>query len=326
MSDIAIRYYSRDIGLQRDRKFRRLRLKYGYWAIAVYEILLDLIYADKGYYIVYNDNTKGDVIYDIYNDLQGKYQQSAETVEEIISGLVDSGLFSVCHFKLGYLTSHRIQEFFYRYTIERKNVKIDPGIWLLTLDEMKAISVRSSILSFFENQPNLIKNRSESDEIRPKITTKESKVNKSKGKEIKHISSSETSAEGESSEPQAAKEKPVILLPLNTKEDYPIYQADVDEWSELYPSVDVMQQLRNMKGWLDSNPTRRKTPKGIKRFITNWLQREQDKGGMAKGGGKSPAYGKKTDNRFRNFAERSYTPAELDSMALELLKNDTKGG
>lgn len=317
MSDIAIRYYSRDIGLQRDRKFRRLRLKYGYWAIAVYEILLDLIYADKGYYIVYNDNTKEDVIYDIYNDLQGKYQQSAETVEEIISGLVDSGLFSVCHFKLGYLTSHRIQEFFYRYTVERKNVKVDPNIWLLTVDEMKAISVRSSILSFFENQPNLIKNRSESDEIQPKNTTKESKGNKSKGKEIKNTSSSEPCSDGKGSEPQSAKEKPVILLPLNTKEEYPIYQADVDEWSKLYPSINVMQELRNMKGWLQDNPRKRKTQNGIRSFIGRWLREEQKKVSASKD---KPSPGK----NFKNFEEREYDAEELNNLALELIKGENE--
>lgn len=72
---------------------------------------------------------------------------------------------------------------------------------------------------------------------------------------------------------------PVITLQLNTGEEYGISQKDVSEWSNLYPAVDVMQCLRNMKGWLQSNPARRKTAKGIKRFITTWLQKEQDKGG-----------------------------------------------
>jgi hypothetical protein len=33
-----------------------------------------------------------------------------------------------------------------------------------------------------------------------------------------------------------------------------------------------------MKGWLISNPKKRKTKAGIMRFVTNWLSREQDKG------------------------------------------------
>lgn len=32
-----------------------------------------------------------------------------------------------------------------------------------------------------------------------------------------------------------------------------------------------------MKGWLNANPTKRKTKRGIKRFINSWLSREQDK-------------------------------------------------
>lgn len=79
-----------------------------------------------------------------------------------------------------------------------------------------------------------------------------------------------------SSEPAEA---PVITLQLNTGQEYEITQHAIDEWSELYPAVDVMQCLRNMKGWLLSNPAKRKTAKGIKRFITTWLQKEQDRGG-----------------------------------------------
>lgn len=72
----------------------------------------------------------------------------------------------------------------------------------------------------------------------------------------------------------------VIELILNDRSFYPITQEDVDEWSNLYPSVDILQELRKMRGWLDANPAKRKTSRGIKRFITSWLAREQDKGGI----------------------------------------------
>lgn len=70
----------------------------------------------------------------------------------------------------------------------------------------------------------------------------------------------------------------VIKLPLVDKTNYSIIQGQVDDWSELYPAVNVIQELRKMRGWLDANPKNRKTKGGIKRFITNWLAREQDKG------------------------------------------------
>ena len=82
-------------------------------------------------------------------------------------------------------------------------------------------------------------------------------------------------------EPQAAGAPPVISLPLNDGTFFDVSENDRAKWSQLYPNVDVLQQLRNMAGWCDSNPTKRKTRGGIKRFITSWLSREQDKGGKA---------------------------------------------
>ena len=73
------------------------------------------------------------------------------------------------------------------------------------------------------------------------------------------------------------KAKPVYEIILNDKTMYPIYQDDVEKWQELYPAVDVHQEIRNMVGWCDANPQKRKTRRGAKAFITNWLSREQDK-------------------------------------------------
>jgi predicted phage replisome organizer len=72
-------------------------------------------------------------------------------------------------------------------------------------------------------------------------------------------------------------EPAVIDLILNDKSSYPITQSKIDEFKELYPAVDVMQELRKMKGWLIANPTNRKTKRGILRFVNSWLSREQDR-------------------------------------------------
>lgn len=73
-------------------------------------------------------------------------------------------------------------------------------------------------------------------------------------------------------------EPPVITLILNDKSEYGISQSKIDEYKELYPAVDVMQELRNMKGWCINNATKRKTRRGINSFINRWLMKEQDKG------------------------------------------------
>lgn len=89
-------------------------------------------------------------------------------------------------------------------------------------------------------------------------------------------------------EPQSASVPSVLTFPLNDGSQYGVTEEQVKEWASLYPAVDVMQQLRNMKGWLGSNPQRRKTRKGIARFITGWLSKEQDRGGNLNGQQKRP--------------------------------------
>jgi hypothetical protein len=71
---------------------------------------------------------------------------------------------------------------------------------------------------------------------------------------------------------------PVFELMLNDGKTYPITQEQVSRWEGLYPAVDVPQTIREMIGWLEANPTKRKTHRGVLRFIVSWLSREQDKG------------------------------------------------
>lgn len=79
------------------------------------------------------------------------------------------------------------------------------------------------------------------------------------------------------------KKPAVISLLLNDGTEYRVEQEAIEKWENLYPAVDVMQELRKMAGWLDANRTRRKTRRGIEAFIHRWLAREQDKGGVKRG-------------------------------------------
>lgn len=73
----------------------------------------------------------------------------------------------------------------------------------------------------------------------------------------------------------------VIALPTNTGDEFPVTAGHVAEWAGLYPAVDVMQELRKMRGWLLSNPKKRKTAGGMLRFVNSWLAKEQNRGGAA---------------------------------------------
>lgn len=104
---------------------------------------------------------------------------------------------------------------------------------------------------------------------------------------------------------EAPPRNPEIELLLNDKSFFPVMKGDVERWSRLYPAVDVLQELRKMAGWLDANPTRRKTRAGVARFITGWLAREQDKKRAVAGGARRRASPSDID-------ERSYAPGELE--------------
>lgn len=155
MGKKGIDYYPRDVGMMRDRKFNRPRQKFGYIVYVIYDALLEMVYGDKGYYLDYDDKAKGEVIWELQEYCRGKYSVDEKTVSDVIEMLAECELFSGDCFKQGIITSRRIQEVYYRITVERKNMTVDENIWLLGMEEMKNISAKSSILDFMQNRKGI---------------------------------------------------------------------------------------------------------------------------------------------------------------------------
>src|SRR5262245_34521437 len=63
----------------------------------------------------------------------------------------------------------------------------------------------------------------------------------------------------------------VLLFPVVGQHD-PWMPTDqqVRQWQELYPGVDVAQELRKALAWTVANPTKRKTARGMPRFLVSW--------------------------------------------------------
>lgn len=78
----------------------------------------------------------------------------------------------------------------------------------------------------------------------------------------------------QTSEPEAD----VEALILNDGSEWRPTEALFAEYVRLYPNVNVNQQFCVMRSWCLSNPKKRKTKRGITRFVNSWLAREQDKG------------------------------------------------
>jgi uncharacterized protein YdaU (DUF1376 family) len=94
------------------------------------------------------------------------------------------------------------------------------------------------------------------------------------------------------SSPEPAKAAPVgvIGLPTVSEGDFQIFETDIAEWEPAFPAVNVRQQLASMRQWLIANPTKRKTRRGMRKFVVGWLDRKQNEAGavIARGGAPPP--------------------------------------
>lgn len=101
---------------------------------------------------------------------------------------------------------------------------------------------------------------------------------------------------------------PAISFVLNDGSMYDITENDVVIYQQLYPGIDVMQNLRKIVGWCDANPKNRKTRAGAKRFVNAWLSREQDRATVKR----EPTVKPQSKNRFNNFHQRDYDFGALE--------------
>ena len=168
-------YFPFEIGLLQDRKLRKLKMQYGTVATTTYLALLELIYGDKGYYLEYAEN-KDDVIWQVLGIMQGRFQPTAETVSDVIDGLVDVQLFSADRYPK-IITSKRVQQTYYSATVDRKAVEVNFEIWMLSEEEMRALSSKSFILQEFINRPNNGVNRPNNGVNRPNNSQSKVKYN-----------------------------------------------------------------------------------------------------------------------------------------------------
>ena len=87
----------------------------------------------------------------------------------------------------------------------------------------------------------------------------------------------------ESEDPPPAPSPVFIKLPIAKKgQEATVTAADIDEWAEAYPGVDVRQQLRHMRQWCINHPKKCKTASGVGAFITAWFAQEQNRGDSGK--------------------------------------------
>lgn len=252
MAKSGIDYFPLDVNL--NAKFELIEAEFGLTGFGVVVHLLQEIYGKAGYYIEWTE--------EVALLFARKVGLGGSVVSEIVEAAIRRGMFDKEKYdKYRVLTSKGIQERYFEAVSRRKTLEVDYNILLVDAAQiLPNVDIRAKNVNILSENADISK-QSKVEESR----VKKSRVEKRKGDAC--------------AEPQAASTPAAVSLILNDGSLYDVSERDVEQWSKLYPNVDVLQQLRNMAGWCDGNPTKRKTRGGVRRFITSWLAREQNKGG-----------------------------------------------
>jgi hypothetical protein len=84
----------------------------------------------------------------------------------------------------------------------------------------------------------------------------------------------------------------VIKGKKSDEEIWPFCESQRAELQSIFVGVDVLLEARKALLWIRSNPTKRKTPVGMPKFINGWMERATNKHGAG-----SPPPRPRTDPR-----------------------------
>lgn len=75
--------------------------------------------------------------------------------------------------------------------------------------------------------------------------------------------------------PETQSASSVLTFPVDGKPGiWHLTQEQVDEWSQVYPNLDVLAECRKALAWVNANE--RKTARGMGRFLLRWIDRAQN--------------------------------------------------
>lgn len=272
-------------------------------------ILLQIIYANNGYYAIYDKRLPLKV--------RQKCLSSVETIISVIQNSINSDFFDKEMFEThNILTSRGIQKRYFSAAKKKKKIEINPDFLLIDVSDYGNIVYCDGNPSYSSGNATK-ESKVKEIKIKSKVKENESKeedvcsdnIDLRDNNAIRVAKGCTAQSCKTSSEPAGGKSPPVVVIPLNGKtREFPVTQNMVDVWQEDFPAVDVLSELRKMHAWSDANPGKRKTINGVKRFIVNWLSREQDSSGSHKanigGGAANNGYSRQSKNiRLANNQE-----------------------
>lgn len=266
MAKSGIDYFPLDVTL--DAKFELVEAEFGLTGFGVVVHLLQEIYGKAGYYIEWTE--------EVALLFARKVGLGRGVVSEIVEASIRRGMFDKEKYdKYHVLTSKGIQKRYFEAVSRRKTLEVDFNILLVDAAQiLPNVDIRAVNANILSKNADIFK----------ESKVEKSRVEKSKGEYV-------------GGEPQAAS-PPAVSIPLNDGTEFPVSQEQCQEWAGVYPAVNVIQQLREMREWCLNNPAKRKTARGVRSFITRWLAKEQDRGGQVRGKGAQPTTCCKPDDAW----------------------------
>jgi hypothetical protein len=111
------------------------------------------------------------------------------------------------------------------------------------------------------------------------VTTNNAKQKQKHIREDQGSSFSETENPSSEMQPPKQDELPKLDPVLATfpcdgnPASWDLHQSYRNTLKKLYPSLDLTAEVRKAYAWIDANPGKRKTARGMKSFLTNWLNK-----------------------------------------------------
>lgn len=106
------------------------------------------------------------------------------------------------------------------------------------------------------------------------------------------------------SEPDPPASPPVLVYPTVGANGtaWDLTELQLADWRTLFPGVDVLDECRRALAWTQAHPDRRKTSRGMAKFLVSWLSRSTDRPSA----GRAAPAGKTAGNTdaARRFVER----------------------
>ncbi len=108
----------------------------------------------------------------------------------------------------------------------------------------------------------------------------------------------------------------VAKFPILGGKEWGLEDWQDTEWKAAFPGVNIANEYAKATAWLNANPTKKKTPRGMPAFLFRWLERNQNSG---RAGTPSNGVPRKIVS-YAAAAEESRHESHLESLAEALLK------